>query len=302
MQKISEAFENLKNGTENFLDLTFSHLNFTFHEMNFESLKIPNDFEPKKVRGVSEILFESKKWKIENDFNLNRCSFDKLADIDEKTASAALKGFMPFSEDPNKQIRYINYLRYCLDKTCINNISLSSIYLDEREKEEFIMSARIFKRTSSLISARFESSSSNLQSQFQLKPGLTRLETSKRQFSDLESITHQNPEKSKFINANEHSSASGRKIFVWAPNNLLCKRFNAIPPENVISGKVVESKTVKPILSDESVEKLVSIIMEDTKRKIEVDPEEKNSRTIDEYLAFLPPLDLFDEIFGQKNS
>lgn len=299
LKKISSVLETLDGDTENFLDLAFCHSNKIFDEAKFSPPNIPNDFLPKKVRGFSEASFESIKSKIGNEFKFSHSLDNKFADIDEKTASAALKGFMPFSEDPIKQSRYIKYLRFCLDKTVASNISMSSIYLDEREKEEFIMSARIFKPNSSLISARFESSSLNGQPLIQLKPGLSKPEASKRQQSEIEPIYSDKLEKRPFGRINDPSSASGRTLHVWTPNSLLCKRFNVIPPENAISGNILVSKVVKPILADESVEKLVNTIMKDAKNKFKFEPDEKSSLLIDEKVTVLPSNDIFDEIFGQ---
>lgn len=268
--------------------------------MKFEKPKLPKDYLPKKIQGISGISFETKKLQSQIDFN--PALVPTIEDIDEKTASSALKGFMPFAEDPEKQSRYTKYLRYCLDKTDKSNIPKSALYSDEREREEFIMSAQIFKPASSIISARFESSSATLQPQVHLIPGLSRPDKSKQPSLTTELTNDLRArEQTSFDGPKKSTADTDRMSFLWSPNPLLCKRFNVSPPEVGITG-TLESKPVKPVLSDESVEQLVNTILKDSKSKIQFESSGKNSNIQEDQIPTMPASDLFDEIFGSSIS
>jgi hypothetical protein len=91
-----------------------------------------------------------------------------------------------------------------------------------------------------------------------------------------------------------------RLSHIWAPNTLLCKRFNVALPLDLPVSVAIESNPIKPILADDSVEQLVNIFLKDSKGKIQFDSSEKNRNIRDDFVPSLPENDLFDEIFGSS--
>ena len=160
------------------------------------------------------------------------------------------------------------------------------------------MSAQIFKPSSSIISARFESSSSSSQPPIQIKAGLSRPDTSKKSFiakKDLSGISYEIPSIKKII-------TQRRISFTWIPNSLLCKRFNITPPD---TGPVtsIESKKVNPILTNESMDQMINVLLKNSKNAVSFDSSEKSNPLIvsDGTISSLPSDNLFDEIFGAPN-
>ena len=300
LPNISESLISFENDNESILNIAFGYSTTFACETKNEISRVPDNFLPKVITGISEFFFQSKQFPKTN-LNLDSSPSEKLNDVDGKTASAALKGFMPFAEDPDKQSRYIKYLRYCQDKSDKICAPKSLLYIDEREREEFIMSAQIFKPASSIISARFESSTAGMQPQVQLKPGLTRPEAAKKQASDFGLNFSQIHEIKPSRHSKMSSIAVGRALHVWSPNALLCKRFNVTPPDLGVAG-TAEFKPIKPILAEETVEQLINIFMKDSKNNSQFETSEKRHYIQENFVPSLPSNDLFDEIFGSKDS
>lgn len=295
LHKLYTTVESFENNTENVLKIAFGHPITITGDAKYEISEIPEDFIPKNIEGILGIEFESKQTFSKS--NLNSSVDQPIGDIDEKTASAALKGFMPFAEDPDKQVRYIKYLRFCHDKSGNANAPKFLLYNDEREREEFIMSAQIFKPTSSIIASRFESSKMTLHPQIQLKPGLTRPDIAKRLASNFESTSPQAHKNERIEDLKKPIIDLGRVSYVWTPNSLLCKRFNVAPPDHGVAG-TIESEPVKPVLADELVEQLMSDFRKDSKSNIQFDSCLKSRNMTEDCVPSLPSNDLFDEIFG----
>lgn len=300
LHKIYATVESFENNTENVLEIAFGHQTTITGDAKYEMSKITEDFIPKHIKEISGIIFEYKQASSKTNLNLNSSLDQPSGDINEKTASAALKGFMPFAEDPDKQSRYIKYLRFCHDKSENVNVAKFLLYSDEREREEFIMSAQIFKPTSSIISSRFEFSTVSLLPQIQLKPGLTRPDIVKKLASTFESTSPQSLERRTMENLKNPTNDLGRVSYTWIPNSLLCKRFNVAPPDLGVAG-TIESKAVKPVLADELAEQLMSTFRKDSKINIQFDSNAKSRDIREDCVPSLPSNDLFDEIFGSRD-
>lgn len=179
LHQISNLLESSDKNLDEMLILAFGNSTFISADYGSEKVELPSNYIPKKVIGNVNIEIPRIKQSNCNEKN-EKLTYEPIADIDEKTASAALKGFMPFDEDLEKQTRYIKYLRFCNDKIGKATVPKSELYLDENEREEFIMSAQIYKPTASIISSRFESSSTSFQPLIQLKAGLSRPDIQKK--------------------------------------------------------------------------------------------------------------------------
>ncbi len=154
----------------NFVCLEFG-APFTLEDsFNYPPPAVPEDFVPFKFT-ITHPSSTSSQLRHNNEHVKLDSTTAELEDVDEKTASAALKGFIPFAEEEAKQERYLKYLRWCLKKKPSEG---QVQFSDSKEREEFILSAQIFKPASAVIAARFESSSRNVISTAALKGGLHR--------------------------------------------------------------------------------------------------------------------------------
>lgn len=292
----SNRIESSNNGFDDILSLAFGNSAVISDNIVYPAPLIPSNYLPVSVIDESDSSLQNSIIAAASDQSLSDSQVQILMnDIEEKTASAALKGFMPFGEDPDKQTRYVKYLRSCTNKVNVSDNFRTSFYLDEKEREEFIMSAQIFKPSSSIISSRFESSSSSLRPQVQLKTGLSRPDISKKPVEiitlplkvDVKTIPKKDPNPKRL----EH---------IWVPNSLLCKRFNVSPPDTGLAASI-ELKTVKPVLADESIGKLVDVLVKESKFKIQFESSKSNNHEAKEdNIPHMPSEDLFDEIFGSS--
>ncbi|KAL7424940.1 hypothetical protein Q5752_000627 [Cryptotrichosporon argae] len=174
--------------------------------------------------------------------------------LSPRTASAALKGYAPYGDDPAKQDRYQSYLESQTYNTRRPNPTLlPSLNVDDinKELEAFAASARIFKPMSFAMSSRFTSGSAALASSDmkQAKPGLhmfdaekaaAAIEESKRQKADVVD-PHAKP-----LGPREQAAASGmygkltREVKDFYPVKLVCKRFHVADPHPDAKGDAGE--------------------------------------------------------------
>lgn len=161
--------------------------------------------------------------------------------LSPRTASAALKGFIPYEDDPAKQQRYRSYLISQTYNTKEPNPTLlPSSSFDEvnAELEAFASSARIFKPMSFAMSNRFTSGSSSLAASDlkQAKPGLHIYDAEKAKAEmekpkDVEEIKvkkHLTPREQAAMNGMYGKMTRETKQFY--PVKLLCKRFGVADP------------------------------------------------------------------------
>jgi hypothetical protein len=295
LHHFAKLVESSDQTSDEIITLAFGNTIFISAENIFHNIEIPADYIPRKIIGSSniQILTIEKRNSTEK---FNTLTENQIIDIDEKTASAALKGFMPFDEDSEKQSRYIKYLRFCTDKSGKADIPKSNLYLDEKEREEFIMSAQIFRPSSSIISSRFESSSTSFQPQVQLKAGLSRPNFQKKSAhpKEIEPLRTYQPKTT-------HVELIHQRIdYIWMPSSLLCKRFNVAPPETGVASKI-EPKKVTPALTNESIDQVVNMLLQNSKQKIQFELGDKNQAEAEETLLKFPSSDIFEEIFGPSS-
>ncbi|TPX67939.1 hypothetical protein SpCBS45565_g03497 [Spizellomyces sp. 'palustris'] len=130
-------------------------------------------------------------------------------EVEKDTALAALKGFMPFGNDLAKQQRYRRFLEYKAGLT--TDVPLPSQHLSKQdvahELLEFSKAALIFKPLSSMMAARFTSSS-------------VETEGKKAESKDVSNEAARMKMYGRLT----------RKRTEWRPDKLLCKRFNVADP------------------------------------------------------------------------
>ena len=133
------------------------------------------------------------------------------AGVEKSVAQAALKGFMPFQDDPLKQARYRRFLEVHAGiepSASPGDDAKSGIEFErQRESDEFARAANIFRPLSSAMASRFVSASSESS-----LPAAEQLLASKQMVAPA---TERPPRRSDAI---------------WRPARLLCKRLNIANP------------------------------------------------------------------------
>ena len=159
--------------------------------------------------------------------------------LSPRTASAALKGFIPYGDESERQERYRSYLVSQTHNTKSPNPALKTGTVDEinMELDDFAASARIFKPMSFALSNRFTAGSSTLASTDlkQAKPGLhiydaekAKAEAAKPKIAEVEV--------KKILTPREEAAYNGmygkltRVVNEFYPVKLLCKRFGVADP------------------------------------------------------------------------
>ena len=157
--------------------------------------------------------------------------------LSPRTASAALKGFIPFGDDLAKQDRYKSYLVSQTHNTANPNPKLlpgRPVHEVNKELSDFSKSAAMFKPMSFAMANRFTTSTASAQDVLQPKPGLhvpnpdkldEWLDKSKTQAEVKEVLTpRQEAAKAGMYGKMTRTEEN------WAPNKLLCKRFGVADP------------------------------------------------------------------------
>ncbi|WVO13770.1 hypothetical protein L204_101392 [Cryptococcus depauperatus] len=166
----------------------------------------------------------------------------EIPPLSPRTASAALKGFIPYGDDPAKQERYKSYLLSQTYNTKQPNPSIlpsSSIDQINTELQSFASSARIFKPMSFAMSSRFTSASSSLATSDmkQARPGLHIYDTEKAK-AEMEKPKEEDEVKvrEKHLTPREQAANDGlygkmtRETRQWYPVKLVCRRFGVQDP------------------------------------------------------------------------
>lgn len=160
--------------------------------------------------------------------------------LSPRTASSALRGYMPYQDDLEKQERYRTYLVSQTYNTKEPNPKLKpSADFDaiNKELDDFAASARIFKPMAFAMSSRFTSGSASLASSDlkQAKPGLHVYDAIKAE-QDMKKPQEIVPEVKKDMTPREQAADSGmygrltREVSEFYPVKLLCKRFGVTDP------------------------------------------------------------------------
>ena len=155
-------------------------------------------------------------------------------------ASAALEGFMPFTNDPAKQERYVAYLRSQATPDCPELIppklpgQTSEIYY--KELSDYSKSAAIFKPVSGAMASRFTTAAV-----VDLGPkaveGLHQPTHEPAPQEDKEEQKTEAPRVDEEVQSSKaHAARTGmygaltREVVPWQPSRLLCKRFGVKDP------------------------------------------------------------------------
>lgn len=289
LSKVEQAIQAEEKAVVEFIQLNFQESILLEESPNYPPPQLPDDYKPLQIQ-ATQISASLKHNNPELKLAKEEVSTE-LEDVDEKTASAALKGFIPFAEEEDKQERYLKYLRWCIKKD-----GKPPINIHPKEREEFIMSAQIFRPASAVISARFESSTRTLLNAAPLKGGLHRPVRSTPKPVEKPTENENKPPERQKIEAK--SNAPNRTTYLWIPATLLCKRFNVQPPEITSPSSTQANPTsVKPVLAEESVDQFLSLIAEQVEKEEQVTKEEEREIVI----PALPAADLFAEIFGNDD-
>lgn len=187
----------------------------------------------------------------EQDLPPERATEVVVPPLSPRTASAALQGFMPYTDDEAKQERYRSYLRSQTynTKTPFPQL-LPSTNIDEinNELETFAQSARIFRPMSYAMSSRFTSGSTSLASADTNvpRPGLHVFDPSKA--TEFVKPQSTEVEVKKSLSPREQAAHDGnygpltRVVKDFYPVKLVCRRFHVPdphpegPPEGEKSG------------------------------------------------------------------
>jgi G patch domain-containing protein 1 len=157
--------------------------------------------------------------------------------LSPRTASAALKGFIPFGDDPAKQERYTSYLRSQTHDSSDPNPKLLPVkQLDQINKElsDFAKSAQMFRPLSFAMANRFTSSKLSARDMVQPKPGLHIPDPNK--VDEWKDKTKLEEEIKEVLTPREEAARAGmfgkmtRVTSDWVPHALLCKRFGVANP------------------------------------------------------------------------
>jgi G patch domain-containing protein 1 len=156
-------------------------------------------------------------------------------------ASAALKGFMPFTNDPAKQARYVAYLRSQSAADCPELVppklpdQTPEAY--HKELSDYSKSAAIFKPVTGAMANRF-TTAAVVDSGSKAVEGLHQptYEPEPQQDKKEQKEEAPRPDEEEVQSSKAHAARTGmygaltREIVPWQPSRLLCKRFGVKDP------------------------------------------------------------------------
>ncbi|KAF8579945.1 DUF1604-domain-containing protein [Ramaria rubella] len=153
---------------------------------------------------------------------------------DARTAQAALKGFQPFTTNPEKQLRYTTYLQSQASPDAPEIKPMAGQNNDNfnKEVEDYAKAALIFKPVSGAMAGRFATASTTemIGSTYQ---GLHK--PTKDDYAKLDS-RQEAEAKEEEESPKAHAARMGmfgpltREVIVWQPARLLCRRFGVKDP------------------------------------------------------------------------
>lgn len=129
------------------------------------------DEKPIEHRSVFDYMPKHSKDRLDRavsyfiDLGKDKSQLSDFPTITKEVANLALKGFMPFGDNPKKQARYRNYLEDQAGRLTEDGVPNKTLPIPEgltyeagmKELDEFAKAARIFRPISSMMSSRFTS-------------------------------------------------------------------------------------------------------------------------------------------------
>ncbi|KAI9319891.1 hypothetical protein BX666DRAFT_1917168 [Dichotomocladium elegans] len=241
--------------------------------------------KPIEPRSVFDYIPENSKDRLDNvlKFMVHKRPIDptKLTDfpkVSKHQANQALRGFMPFGDNPKKQARYRKYLENMAGMMSEDGEPMDTLPVPEgleyeeamKEMDEFAKAARIFRPISAMMSGRFTTATTTVMmvGQGVVQGGLKTETEWRKEKKDLENEQREKePEKEK----SQEAQAAAMKMFgqltrtvkPFYPTKLLCKRFNVrnphpdYDPTRKSDGHTMSGS--REVLSEESVENIMRL-------------------------------------------
>ncbi|KAG9063471.1 hypothetical protein KI688_004355 [Linnemannia hyalina] len=242
--------------------------------------------------------------------------------IEKSAAEAALQGFIPFSDDISKQRRYKQYLNVQAGLSAEKIEMVEGFSGEDMNKElnEFVQAARIFKPMSTSMSSRFATASKIIEFQ-QPSPGLRtgaeiQASLAGKPSAENRLIERMEVPKSQAAKAAEMGMFGPltRSMADFYPNKLLCKRFNVPDPHP--EHKDVGPDTAKDLLDKATMDSMLAegssarfslskeassttgLTADNTVPEVELEQAELLTQVPQER----PPMDIFKAIFDDSDS
>ncbi|PSN72958.1 G patch domain-containing protein 1 [Corynespora cassiicola Philippines] len=149
--------------------------------------------------------------------------------LEKDIAAAALRGFMPYSDDPKKRDRYVGFLELRAGKKSDLPERPANMPISDwaQELAEFVQAARVFKPSTGKMASRFVSSTSSFVS------GNGASASGENLVRQAVAIPEDPAELS--AKAGMYGPMT-RSTFPFYPSRLVCKRFGVTPPSDAPPG------------------------------------------------------------------
>ncbi|KAI8880634.1 hypothetical protein K501DRAFT_254693 [Backusella circina FSU 941] len=172
----------------------------------------------------------------------------QLADfqvVTKEVANLALRGFIPFGDNPKKQDRYRDYLENMAGKLTEDGTPKKVLPIPQglsydagmKELDDFAKAARIFRPISQMMEGRFTSASATSKNieMVSFEGGLKTEEQYRKEREVRDKELNSEPEKKQISQEAEAASMNmfgglTRTVKPFYPNRLVCKRFNIRNP------------------------------------------------------------------------
>lgn len=215
---------------------------------------------PAAPRSVFEYMSEKDRERIKNIASglttPSRPATICIPHMDPNIASAALRGFQPFTADPAKQVRYTTYLKSQAEpesgaEALLKPAPGQRVEEFNKELEDYAKAAQIFKPVTGAMAGRF-TTAAVIESAPEVREGLHKPSESSGSSVQAE------PEKpvEEQLSPKAHAAKMGmygaltREVTPWQPDRLLCKRFGVKEPTLSLETTTELQSGTKTLLAD----------------------------------------------------
>ncbi|KAF7721157.1 hypothetical protein EC973_005154 [Apophysomyces ossiformis] len=221
------------------------------HGLNADQRGMILGEKPIEQRSVFDFIPAKSKDKLDNilkfvtdeTLKVDKSKLSNFPTVSKEVANLALRGFMPFGDNPKKQERYRYYLENMAGILSEDGKPKDNLPIPEgltyeqgmKEMDEFAQAARIFRPISAMMSGRFTSARTTVIEQTTSEGGL-KTEKEWRKEKDIQDKERE-PKQVAKEQSQEAAAASmnmfgqlTRTIKPFYPCKLLCKRFNVRNP------------------------------------------------------------------------